>query len=77
MSGFQNSLNHYAGSIEFEDENGEWTDRVITAIEYNDFISKMKDFKNRRKEGRIFFAVHVVNGEERNITDKVKRDIHW
>ena len=75
MSDSQNSADHYAGSIEYDSDQGAWTDSLVTAIDYDYFIELMKDLQKKRREGRVFFAVHMVNGEEHDIKARVERDI--
>ena len=64
----------YAGSIDYDDENGEWSDDIIWGSNYKEFIQDMKAHMTKRKNSSVFFAAKYVNDRERDITSQVKAD---
>jgi len=64
----------YAGSIDYDDENGEWSDDIIWGSNYKEFIEDMKEHMTKRKNSSVFFAAKYVNDRERDITSQVKAD---
>ncbi len=64
----------YAGSIDYDDENGEWSDDIIWGSNYKEFIEDMKAHMKKRKNSSVFFAAKYVNDRERDITSQVKAD---
>jgi len=66
----------YAGSIDYDDDDGEWTDDIIWGNNYKDFIYDMKKHMKKRKNSNVFFAAKYSgqNHTERDITSKVKAD---
>jgi len=64
----------YAGSIDYDDDNGEWTDDIIWGSNYEEFIQDMKAHMKKRKNSNVFFAAKYVNDRERDITSQVKAD---
>tara|TARA_R100000234_G_C4981779_1_gene171274 strand:- start:289 stop:504 length:216 start_codon:yes stop_codon:yes gene_type:complete len=67
---------HYAGSIAFDNEQGEWEDRLMMAYDFDDLCKDMKSFTSRRKNSEVHFAAYVDrNGREHDITQKVKEVI--
>jgi len=64
----------YAGSIDYDDENGEWTDDIIWGSNYAEFIEDMKAHMKKRKNSSVLFAAKYVNNQERDITMQVKAD---
>jgi hypothetical protein len=63
---------HFAGSISFDNDDGEWQDHVITRPEYKDLITDMKQFMRKRRNSEVFFAVVVRDGKEIDITERVR-----
>ena len=67
----------YAGSIDFDNDDGEWQDCVFTAYELEDLCDKMRDFMKRRKNSSVFFGAYInEKGDEKDITSKVKEVIN-
>ena len=46
----------YAGSIDFDDDNGEWSDEIVLGNNYKEFIEDMKKHMKVRKNSSVFFA---------------------
>ena len=70
--GVEEMKDHYAGSVAFDNDYGEWCDHVITRPDYKDLVEDMKEFMSRRRNSEVFFAAHIVNGVENDITEKVR-----
>ena len=64
----------YAGSIDYDDDKGEWSDDIIWGSNYKEFIEDMKAHMKKRKNSSVFFAAKYVNDRERDITSQVKAD---
>ena len=41
-------INHYAGSISYDNDQGEWEDWIVTAMDYKTLIEKMVRAKSMR-----------------------------
>ena len=65
-------MNHYAGSISYDNDQGEWEDWIVTAMDYNTLIEKMSRAKSMRKNAEVDFAVLKVGKKEFDITEKVR-----
>ena len=67
---------HYAGSIDFDNDHGEWQDIVVQAPTYTDLCEKMKTLLERKKNSDVFFAAFIDDsGKEKDITSRVRGDI--
>tara|TARA_R100000808_G_scaffold18416_2_gene40352 strand:+ start:503 stop:718 length:216 start_codon:yes stop_codon:yes gene_type:complete len=67
---------HYAGSIAYDNDQGEWEDQVVMAFTYADFIKDMKALMKRKRHSEVFFAVFRDKDlTEHDISQKVKEDI--
>ena len=64
----------YAGSIDFDDDNGEWSDEIVLGNNYKEFIEDMKKHMKVRKNSSVFFAAKYIYGMEKDITIQVKAD---
>ena len=68
---------HYAGSVDFDNEKGEWQDATFTAPSLDILCEKMLKFMKRRKNSDVFFAAYVnINGKEKDITSIVKERVY-
>lgn len=68
---------YYAGSIDYDNDQGEWEDCVFTAYELEDLCDKMRDFMKRRKNSSVFFGAYIdAQGNEKDITSKIKEVIN-
>lgn len=65
----------YAGSIDYDDDNGEWSDDIILGNNYKEFIEDMKKHMKIRNNSNVFFAAKYIYGLEKDITSQVKADI--
>ena len=68
-------MNHYAGSISFDNGNHEWEDQIVTAFEYDTLVEKMIDLKSKRKNATVHFAVLKMGKKEFDITEKVRNAV--
>jgi hypothetical protein len=67
---------YYAGSVDYDNDQGEWEDAVFTAFEFKDLCDKMREFMKRRKNSDVFFGAYIdASGKEKDITSKVKNQI--
>tara|TARA_R110002020_G_scaffold363353_1_gene575651 strand:+ start:321 stop:530 length:210 start_codon:yes stop_codon:yes gene_type:complete len=65
-------MNHYAGSISFDNDQGEWQDQIVTAFEYDTLVEKMTRVMSMRKNAEVHFAVLKMGKKEFDLTEKVK-----
>ena len=65
-------MNHYAGSISFDNDQGEWQDQIVTAFEYDTLVEKMTRVMSMRKNAEVHFAVLKMGKKEFELTEKVK-----
>ena len=68
-------MNHYAGSISFDNDQGEWQDQIVTAFEYDPLVEKMTRVMSMRKNAEVHFAVLKMGKKEFDITEKVRSAI--
>ena len=65
----------YAGSIDYDDDDGDWADDIIWGTVYEEFIQDMKNHMKKRKNSSVFFAVKYTRfNTEIDITAQVKAD---
>ena len=70
-------MKHYAGSIAFDNEIGEWEDHTIKADNLDELAREMKSFMKRRKNSEVFFACLVnESGKELDLTSKIKELVY-
>ncbi len=68
-------LDHYAGSIAYDNEDGEMVDTVLTAMDYKTLVEKLTEFKARRENSEVFFACLKMGKKEIDLTERVKNDV--
>ena len=68
-------MNPYAGSISFDNDQGEWEDWIVTAMDYKTLVEKMTKVMSIRKNAEVHFAVLKMGKKELDITEDVKRAI--
>ena len=68
-------MNHYAGSISFDNDQGEWQDQIVTAFEYDTLVEKMTRVMSMRKNAEVHFAVLKMGKKEFDLTEKVRSAI--
>lgn len=64
---------HFAGSIDFDNEDKEWEDYQFTANTYKGLIFQFGYWLDRKHNSSVFFAVKVEDDKEIDITDRVKQ----
>ena len=70
-------MRHYAGSVAFDNEVGEWEDHTIKADDLDELAREMRSFMKRRMNSEVFFACLVSeSGKELDLTHKIKELIH-
>ena len=69
-------MNHYAGSISLDNDQGEWEDWIVTAMDYKTLVEKMTKVMSIRKNAEVHFAVLKMGKKELDITEDVKRVIN-
>ena len=80
MRGLKIDSNHYAGGFTYdtvppfnnESDDGEFT---IYRLKYGWFIEALLEYMPKRKNSELMWAVHVKDGKEINITNKVKKEL--
>ncbi len=69
-------IEYYAGSIQYDTDDLQTADEVITRLDLKDLIKDLKKLKNLRKGGELLFAAQVqYDGSEVDITNKVRKEI--
>ena len=68
-------MNHYAGSISFDNDQGEWEEWFVQAMDYKTLVEKMTKVMSIRKNAEVHFAVLKMGKKELDITEDVKRAI--
>jgi|TARA_R100001443_G_scaffold26249_1_gene39433 hypothetical protein len=70
-------IEYYAGSIQYDTEDLQTADEVITRLELKDLIKDLKKLKSLRRGASLLFAAQVqYDGSEVDITNKVRREIN-
>ena len=67
-------MNHYAGSISFDNDQGEWEDWIVTAMDYKTLVEKMTRVMSMRKNAEVHFAVLKMGKKEFDLTEKVRSE---
>ena len=69
-------IEYYAGIIQYDTDDLQTADEVITRLDLKDLIKDLKKLKNLRKGGELLFAAQVqYDGSEVDITNKVRKEI--
>ena len=82
MRGLNIKVNHYAGGFTYdnvapfndESDDGE---HLIYRLKYDWFIEALQEYMPTRKNSELMWAVHVMDGEEIDITNKVKKELNY
>ena len=70
-------MKHYAGSVAYDNELGEWEDHVIKADDLDELAREMRLFMKRRKNSEVFFACLVnESGKELDLTNEIKELVY-
>ena len=64
--------NHFAGSVDYDNNDGEWEDTLFRAKTYKQLVNLFTYWLSKRENAGVFFAVKVVNGVEIDIKDRVE-----
>ena len=80
MRGLKIDDNHYAGGFTYdnvppfndESDDGE---HLIYRLKYDWFIEALVKYMPTRKNSELMWAVHVMDGEEIDITNKIKKEL--
>ena len=80
MRGLKIDSNHYAGGFTYdnvppfndESDDGE---HLIYRLKYDWFIEALVKYMPTRKNSELMWAVHVMDGVEIDITNKVKKEL--
>ena len=67
-------MNHYAGSISFDNDQGEWQDQIVTAFEYDTLVEKMTRVMSMRKNAEVHFAVLKMGKKEFDIKENLRSE---
>ena len=62
----------YAGSVDYDNDQGEWVDTLVERDTKIEFIIEMKRLLRTRRNSSVFFAVEINHGKERDITEEVR-----
>jgi len=66
---------HWAGSVAYDNDRDEWEDYVLLAMSEKELVTDMKEFMATRRNSEVFFAAHVVDGKEYDITGVIREQI--
>tara|TARA_R100000697_G_scaffold119085_1_gene142562 strand:- start:1063 stop:1281 length:219 start_codon:yes stop_codon:yes gene_type:complete len=70
-------IEYYAGSIQYDTDDLQTADEVITRLELKDLIKDLKKLKSLRRGGELLFAAQVqYDGSEVDITNQVRKEIN-
>lgn len=70
-------MKHYAGSVAYDNELGEWEDHVIKADDLDELAREMRLFMKCRKNSEVFFACLVnESGKELDRTNEIKELVY-
>ena len=62
---------NYAGSVEYDNYDGEWCDQIVEAETYASFLFQIKELIKLKRNSKVFFANKITNGKERDITEEI------
>ena len=72
-------IDYYVGSVSFDDDEHEFTDHVMWAVNKADLIEKMRAFMQRRRNSEVLFVSSVVSQGglkyEYDITELTKNEM--
>jgi len=74
-----NNVDYYVGSVSFDDDENEFSDHVMWAVNKPDLIEKMRAFMQRRRNSEVLFVSSVVIKKglkhEYDITELTKNEM--
>lgn len=62
---------NYAGSVEYDNYDGEWCDQIVEAETYSSFLFQIKELIKLKRNSKVFFANRITNGKEHDITEEI------
>ena len=62
---------NYAGSVEYDNYDGEWCDQIVEAETYASFLFQIKELIKLKRNSKVFFANKISNGKEHDITEEI------
>ena len=62
---------NYAGSVEYDNYDGEWCDQIVEAETYSSFLFQIKELITLKRNSKVFFANKITNGKEHDITEEI------
>ena len=62
---------NYAGSVEYDNYDGEWCDQIVEAETYSSFLFQIKELIKLKRNSKVFFANKISNGKEHDITEEI------
>ena len=65
----------YAGSVDYDNDQGEWVDTLVERDTKIELLIEMKRLLRTRRNSSVFFAVEIDDGKERDITEEVRDDL--
>ena len=65
----------YAGSVDYDNDQGEWVDTLVERDTKIELLVEMKRLLRTRRNSSVFFAVEIDDGKERDITEEVRDDL--
>ncbi len=73
------NVDYYVGSVSFDDDEHEFSDYVMWAVNKPDLIEKMRAFMQRRRNSEVLFVSSVVIKKglkhEHDITELTKNEM--
>ena len=66
-------IEYYAGSIQYDTDDLQTADEVITRLDLKDLIKDLKKLKSLRRGGELLFVARILaDGTEVDLTKHVK-----
>jgi len=82
MRGLKIDSNHYAGGFSYDtvppsNEGNDCGEYTICRLKYDWFIEALIEYMPTRKNSELMWAVHIKDGQEIDITNKVKKELNY
>ena len=66
-------IEYYAGSIQYDTDDLQTADEIVTRLDLKDLIKELKKLKNLRRGGELLFVARILaDGTEVDLTKHVK-----
>ena len=80
MRGMKAENNYYAGGFIYDnvppfDDQSDDGEYIVYRAKYKWLIEAFEEYMPQRLNSEFMWAVHVKNGQETNITEKVKKEL--